>query len=695
MAFLGWGCGDDEPAPQDDPPVRCNSSSECADLEQVCRQSICEESPACESQDECEPDESCVDTVCAYDPDRCVDDEACDDGQICESGACREGCRIDDECDEIEECTSDLVCSRRSCLDVPCDEGYDCIEDTGVCQLRPCNGGCDEPLQCREEDDQCVVCMSTDECALAESCNEDGNCQPDHCEVHDDCPEGTFCISTECLPPPDCTDDSWESNNEYDDGNLLAEGVYTGMVSCPYDDDYYQVVADDNHSLTVALTFSHDQGDVQLELFNTVGVLFARRITDTDDESVTVNVGKTGVYTVRVWQDAGTEGVDYDLDISVGTVVEVAPDLCVDDAFEPNEDVDNATAIFSGRWTGMSVCDSDEDFYDLPAEPGEQVEICVTPSELADVRLGVELIATGEGVIQSNAGGTTFCVEDDLVAGTAFYARIFAPATGEETPYHVTFDITEGCRLFDDSYDQDGLNDHIPFGDDPPLVVLQGEDLPAELRLCPEDSDYWPVEMLWRDTLSAAIDFVHEDGDLQMKLHRPDGTVRLGSSGRTDREAIEFQAETSGIYYLNVYGDGEDMGAYTFDYTVEAYCEEDDNEPNDTAGDAVALAEGTTTDLWLCNENVDYFSFAIPTGTDAAVLTISIDFDDDGGTLSLEATPPGAEATSGTPSAGGAEVVFSDADVVVGDDQLYVVRVSGDALVENEYSLTIDVTEAD
>ena len=691
-------CGDDpEPEPEPtDTTIPCQSSEECSEEGQVCRVGVCVEAPECETIAECEETENCIEGYCAFDPEVCTSDSDCElEDEICVASECRVGCRSQQDCQEIELCTPELVCERRPCTEVPCDEGHDCIEDTGECLLRPCSGGCDEPFQCRDSDDRCVVCMEDDECGISQTCNEDGDCVEDTCEVHEDCEEGTFCINELCQVAPDCTDDDFEENDVYDEGDLLTEGDYTGIVSCPYDDDYFKVVADGEHSLTIDVLFDHEQGDVDLEVFNTVGVLFARRISRNDDESIAVNVAKTGVYTVRIWQDAGTQGVDYELKMRTGARVEVEPDLCVDDAFEPNDSRASATEIFTGRWTGMSICDGDEDFYEIPATPGEIIEVCVAPSELYDIPLGLEVIAVGEGVILLAAGRTEFCVDEDLTVGERFLARVFSSTEGDESPYHITFDVDPGCSLFDDEWDQAGKNDRIPREDEDPLEELDPDDLPAELRVCPRDSDFWPVPMLLRDTLNASIDFIHDDGDLQLKLYRPNGTVRLGSSGRTDQEAFEYQAESSGTYYLRVYGEDTDMGVYTLDYSVERYCVEDGEEENDAVEQAQAVAEGDTEGLWRCIEDDDFFKFAIPTGTVPQELTFTLSFESDDGDLLLQVSKPGSvDWVTGAGVPDSVAVSFTESsDLIVGDAELYIIHVSAAEGIENTYSLNVNLVK--
>jgi hypothetical protein len=563
------GCGDaTSPSEEVAEVTPCDLSNEC-DEGQVCRDEACTAAPECNGIEGCGDYENCIEGFCAFDPEVCIADGECDDGAICDDSHCRIGCRSSAHCDEETElCSDDLECVRRPCPDLACDEGHECFEPTGECFLRPCDGGCEEPLLCDLEKDVCVQCLEHETCDVGESCNDEGECVALPCENHEECPEGTFCIGTFCLPPPDCEDDDLEPNDRYGDANLFSEGLYENLVSCPYNDDFYQVVADGDHSLTVNLAFEHADGDVNLELFNTVSVLFARRMSETDDEELTVNIFKTGVYTIRVYQeDGGIGGAPYEMTISTGGSVEVEPDICVPDGFEPNNTSDDAASMFTGRWTGMSMCEDDEDYFAIEALAGELLTVCLAPSELFGIQLGLEVLYEDGEVLLEGAGATEFCLEDDLLESDDYRAHVFAVDDSDFTAYHLTFEIDPGCRLYDDQYDNDGLNNRIPREGEDPLVALE-PDTPTELHVCPDNSDYWPIDVELGDLLTATMDLVHEDGDLQMQLYRPSGTVRVASVGTSDRETINYEAEQTGIYFIRIYGEGDAMGAYTFEFSI-------------------------------------------------------------------------------------------------------------------------------
>ncbi|HVR20818.1 MAG TPA: hypothetical protein VMS65_14005, partial [Polyangiaceae bacterium] len=57
------------------------------------------------------------------------------------------------------------------------------------------------------------------------------------------------------------------------------------------------------------------------------------------------------------------------------------------------------------------------------------------------------------------------------------------------------------------------------------------------------------------------LDFVHENGDLDVRLFQPDMT-ELASQGITDQERIAFTSQ-AGIYFVRVYGFSGAVGDYT------------------------------------------------------------------------------------------------------------------------------------
>lgn len=134
-----------------------------------------------------------------------------------------------------------------------------------------------------------------------------GNGEDDNCNslIDDEDPD--------CFP---CEDDALEPNDD-----ITAPRVepirHDGLKLCPTDQDFYGVYAEAGDTLDVRLFFSHAEGDVDVELYGTDGMVAASAVSTTDDEAIEgFAVETTGEYKVRVFSPTDAE-VSYSLDLTV------------------------------------------------------------------------------------------------------------------------------------------------------------------------------------------------------------------------------------------------------------------------------------------------------------------------------------------------------------------------------------------
>jgi hypothetical protein len=545
---------------------------------------------------------------------------------------------------------------------------------------------------CRESDDRCVYCLEHDDCEVGEFCSEEGDCQQVSCESHEDCPDSTFCISGLCAPAPDCEDDAFEEDDTLRTAGTAGTGTHTGYVACPFDGDYFQIIADGEHSLTIIVTSEDENADLNLTLYNTVDVLFAQQTEGGDRVSIITNIDNTGVYTLSVYQgESYLQGVAYSIYVEIGPTVVLPSPVCQEDDFEPNNEIGEETTLFDGRWTGISICPDDKDLFVFSAESGELLEVCVTPEESRGVSLDLMLQTSAGEILSSGTGDESFCLEEDLVLSDDYIAWVTASEPGEETSYHLIVDIRPGCRIYDDEYDQNDLNNALPDEGEPPLEVLELEDLPAALHLCPGDSDYWPVPLSLGDQLEATATIGAEGGDLQMSLLRPTGTVRMASTGTDEVEQIDYTAEESGTYFLRVYGEGDAMGPYTFDYWTAGACDDDLLEHNDYPDEASFVSVfDSPLSLVRCAGDDDYFSLQVEGESGGALLSVRLDNVDTapGLPLELEVLLPDGEIILGS----GVDVE-REITIEIGEEGPLdlLIRVYGEAPAQGEYSLLIEL----
>ena len=92
-----------------------------------------------------------------------------------------------------------------------------------------------------------------------------------------------------------CTDDIYEVNNAAWEAAPIAMGSYTGLASC-FDEDWYEINLTAGQTLTAEILFDHDEGDLDLDLFNSVGSTIASSNSIDDNEEIVHTVSSTGIY---------------------------------------------------------------------------------------------------------------------------------------------------------------------------------------------------------------------------------------------------------------------------------------------------------------------------------------------------------------------------------------------------------------
>ena len=141
------------------------------------------------------------------------------------------------------------------------------------------------------------------------------------------------------MAPPACVDDLREENDAPADAGRLGPGAYEDLVVCG-DDDWYAVDVCAGGTLTVVAGFAHAEGDLDLALHDPAGARLAFSASADDDERLTFAAANDATVLVRVFGFGGAENA-YDLAL---VVADCAADLCVDDAREDDDGLDEAHA---------------------------------------------------------------------------------------------------------------------------------------------------------------------------------------------------------------------------------------------------------------------------------------------------------------------------------------------------------------
>ena len=366
-------------------------------------------------------------------------------------------------------------------------------------------------------------------------------------------------------PPPVCLDDGYEENDSDGAPATVGVGFILDLAACEADEDWYAFDVAIAEMVSVDVFFTDAEGDIDLQLLDPSGTFLTGSQSVSDDEAVgPVQAQVAGDYLARVWlwSDAGaTPGNDYDL------LVTVDPPVCVDDSYEDNDSASAASAVSAGTLSGLQVCASDDDYWQLALSAGETVAVDVTFDD-------------GEGDIDlriQDGGGTTLAsslsvTDDESIAS-------FTASGGGD--YLVKVDLWSDAGPFPgNSYDLavafPGCQDDDREPNDSSLsATTTGSYAFTDygLSLCTGDADWFERDLAAGDTIEVDVFFEHAAGDLDLELYvPPSASWETGAYSSTDDESLTFTATTTGTHFfrLYLYADGGDPGQ-GYDLLVDDY----------------------------------------------------------------------------------------------------------------------------
>ncbi len=117
---------------------------------------------------------------------------------------------------------------------------------------------------------------------------------------------------------PPVTDDGYEENDNFANAYALTAGSYSSLVCA--DDDWYRVSVTAGNNLWVAISFYNIDGDLNLQLYNSLDQLISTSAsTSTDLEQVSVDVTTSDYYYLRIYKASNTN--NYAMTIAITTIV--------------------------------------------------------------------------------------------------------------------------------------------------------------------------------------------------------------------------------------------------------------------------------------------------------------------------------------------------------------------------------------
>ena len=182
----------------------------------------------------------------------------------------------------------------------------------------------------------------------------------------------------------------------------------------------------------------------------------------------------------------------------------------------------------------------------------------------------------GSGVVVSGSSSNTALVPNGGIAfggsGTSRTVTL-TPLAGQAGSTTITVNVSDGSLTAHDTFvlsvvaagcADDGREPDDSIGTAAPMT----SGVPVSGTAC--DDDYSALPVVAGQTINASLAFTDANGNLDLRLYGPSGTLLGTSQGTTDAEHITYGPAPAGTYYLRVYpsGGAANHNAYTLTVTT-------------------------------------------------------------------------------------------------------------------------------
>ena len=147
-------------------------------------------------------------------------------------------------------------------------------------------------------------------------------------------------------------DDNYEQNDNYIDSFDLDHFEYTSLnmingYAIQADDDWYKIYINnwERKRISISLFFSHEYGNIDIDLYNSSIFLIEQGISDSNNEELEIVVPRTGIYYIKIYGDNQTN------------VYNLKWNSIEDDIFESNNEYYSAFDLSSYKNSWISYWD--------------------------------------------------------------------------------------------------------------------------------------------------------------------------------------------------------------------------------------------------------------------------------------------------------------------------------------------------
>ncbi len=219
-----------------------------------------------------------------------------------------------------------------------------------------------------------------------------------------------------------CVADRSEPNNARSSATAINDNPFQaqGLTICGDDQDFFAVDLERGERLSVSLTFSHAQGDIDALILGAAGdspLAVADSVTD-NEELALDQAPQTGTYFVVVL-GVGNLNARYDIEIAREGAA------CANDPFEPNNARERPAVVESPFADEGRICPSDIDFFAIDLDGGQLLRATAIFDAMYDLDL---TILSPDGQTWTSEGVTD--TEELIIPGLPLSGRYLIKVFG-------------------------------------------------------------------------------------------------------------------------------------------------------------------------------------------------------------------------------------------------------------------------
>ncbi len=355
------------------------------------------------------------------------------------------------------------------------------------------------------------------------------------------------------------------------------------------DNDWYKFdLGPDVKQIYVELTFTHEYGNIDLELWCwnlSVFTQIAGSYSFDNDEFIDVNATQSRTYYILVFGE--NKSNQYDLRWSPKGM---------DDFYEENDawnqawDLSNVEDIWLGSLYSGEGIQGDDDWYMIDVEMEEGHLIVEINFDNFEGNIDLELYDSSQSLLaSSNTRDNYEFVDYEFDSSGTYYIRVFGENKGNW--YNLKWRTQDEAKdFYDDSYEP---NNNRRFG-----YVLWDDEWTwlnniAGLAVQGDD-DWYKIDVTpGFEQLVVEVTFNHSAGDIDISIFEEQNPTDpiIGNYSVSDNEYIDFNVSHPGLYYIQIHGEnaGNEYDLRWDD--LRTLFAEDDYEPNNGHLNATDLTE--------------------------------------------------------------------------------------------------------